>query len=197
MERAKNSLWRAALVWVITLSTGVTSWQLTMVFLKLGVPLRGLSFALALALIHTVFTWGLAETFLSIGFQSKWIYRGTFLISVAWGTWLWFRHPYAVLLLLVIVLASFLGALMATRQRLGIWEDNFPPPKEIRVAVYKKHQEIIGRPPKVPWAKRVFDISLSFFGLFFTPVFYSVIMKFADGGKTSTNTTETDTKTSS
>jgi lipopolysaccharide/colanic/teichoic acid biosynthesis glycosyltransferase len=68
-------------------------------------------------------------------------------------------------LLLVVVLASFLGGLIATRQRLGIWEDNFPPPKEIRAAVYQKHQEIIGTPPHEPWTKRVFDIALSLFGL--------------------------------
>ncbi len=39
-------------------------------------------------------------------------------------------------------------------------------------------------------------LGVTFFGLFFTPVFYSVIMKFADRGKTLTNISETDTKTS-
>ena len=115
MDRGRIPFWRALLAGIIVLLTGLASWQLTVIFLRLDVPLRGWSLGFALGVIHASMTFFLTESLLALPIKARWAYRGAFLISAAWGFLFWFRHPYAWFLLLVVFLSSFLGALMATR----------------------------------------------------------------------------------
>ena len=162
---SKNAPWQKILAWIIVLIAGIASWQLTMIFLRLGIPIRWWSLTLALGLLQTILAISLLEGLLVIPAKEKLLYRLAFLLPAGLGIFLWIRHPYAWVLIPTIVLGSFLGCLITTRRHLGFWEDNHPPPKEIREAVYLQHREIIGDPPPVPVSKRVFDILLSLLGL--------------------------------
>jgi lipopolysaccharide/colanic/teichoic acid biosynthesis glycosyltransferase len=165
METAPRLIWRTVITWVIVLLAGITSWQLTMIFFRLDLSLRWWSLGLALGVIHTLLAFSLLEGGLTLPVAQKWAYRQAFLISAGWGIFLWFRHPFGWVLCLTILLGAFFGALIGTRQHLGFWEDNHPPPKEIREAVYQRHREILGTPPPNPRPKRVFDILLASIGL--------------------------------
>jgi len=171
MIMSKNATWQTILVWIIVLITGIASWQLMMIFLRLGIPFHGLSFGLALGGLHTLLAFTLLEGLLVIPGKEKKYYRLAFLLSVGFGIFLWIRHPFAGVVISSVLLGSFFGCLIATQRHLGFWEDNFPPPKEIRKAVYQKHHQIIGDPPPVALPKRVFDVLLSLFGLLIsTPI---------------------------
>jgi len=176
MERDRINLWHALLAWIIVLLTSLASWQLTMIFLRLDFALRWWSLGLALGVIHSFISLSLVEALLVLHFSSKWVYRGAFLFSAGWGLILWTRHPYGWLLVITIFLGSFLGSLIGSWQRYGFWEDNYPPPKEIRTSVHQKHLEIIGNPPGVPFPKRWFDILLSGLGLLIaTPIWIACL----------------------
>lgn len=162
---SKNARWQTVFAWMIAPLAAIASWQLTMIFLRWNLPIRWWSFALALGLIHTLLAFTLLEGVRVIPVKEKWPYRGAFLFSAGWGLFFWFRHPYAWIVIPVILVGSFFGCLIATRRHLGFWEDNFPPPQKIREAVYQKHRKIIGTPPPVPLPKRAFDILLSVIGL--------------------------------
>ncbi len=162
---SENSTWRTILAWIIVPIAAIASWQLTMIFLRLGIPIRWWSFGLALGVIQTTLAFALLEGLLIIPVNHKWIYRLAFLLSAGSGIYFWIWHPFAWVTILGVLLGSFFGCLIATRHHLGIWEDNYPPPKEIRAAVFQIHHEIIGDPPAVPFPKRAFDILLSLFAL--------------------------------
>jgi lipopolysaccharide/colanic/teichoic acid biosynthesis glycosyltransferase len=164
----KNAPWQTFFAWIIVPIAALASWQLTMIFLRWDIPIRWWSFGLALGLIHTFLAFALLEGLLVIPIGEKVLYRLAFLLSIGWGLLFWARHPFAWAAILTILLGSFLGCLIATRRHLGFWEDNHPPPKEIREAVYQKHQKIIGNPPSVPFLKRAFDIFFSVIGLLFS-----------------------------
>jgi len=168
---SKKNLWQTILAWIIAALTGIASWQLTMIFLRLGIPIRWWSFGLALGVLNTILAFSLLEGLLLIPANEKVLYRLAFLLSAGLGIFLWIRHPYAWAIIPVIMLGSFLGCLIATRRHLGFWEDNHPPPKEIRETVYQQHREMIGEPPPIPISKRIFDILLSLLGLLIsTPI---------------------------
>jgi lipopolysaccharide/colanic/teichoic acid biosynthesis glycosyltransferase len=157
--------WPVIMFWIIFLVVGFASWQLTMIFLHLDIPIRWWSFAPTLGLLHVIFAYVLLEGLFIIPIDEKLRYRLSFLISVGFGCLLWWGHPYSWAVITSVVLGSFLGCLLATRRHLGLWEDNFPPSKEIRDAVYQIHREILGDLPGVPLPKRVFDLVLSKIGL--------------------------------
>lgn len=60
---------------------------------------------------------------------------------------------------------SFLGCLLATIARDGFWENNSPPPLPISQSVFLIHQERLGTIHPVPYWKRLFDITVAFWGL--------------------------------
>ena len=153
------------LFWIFAFLAGLASWQLTLIFLQFDIPLRWWSFGLALGGLHTILAFSLLEGLLMLPLPEKWCYRLAFLLSAGVGVFLWARHPYAWAVIPAVLLGAFFGALIATRQHLGFWEDNHPPPKGIRSAVYRLHCDIIGQPPPVPAAKRAFDLLLSALGL--------------------------------
>ncbi len=162
---SKNIPWQTVLAWIIVPIAVITSWQLTMIFLRLGISIRWWSLGLALGVLHTILAFTLLEGLLVIPGKKKSLYRIAFLLSAGWGLFIWMRHPYAWVTILAVLLGSFFGSLIATRRHLGFWEDNYPPPKEIRTGVYDKHREIIGYPPPVSLPKRAFDVLLSVIGL--------------------------------
>jgi lipopolysaccharide/colanic/teichoic acid biosynthesis glycosyltransferase len=165
---SKTQPWKAFFAWIFVVLTAVASWQLTMIFLRLNLPVRWWSFALALGVLHTILAFALLEGLLIIPINPIWCYRLAFLFSAGWGLFFWIRTPFAWAAVMAILLGSFFGGLIATQRHLGFWEDNYPPPAEIRTAVYKKHREIIGNPPSVPLPKRIFDLLLSVVGLLFS-----------------------------
>jgi lipopolysaccharide/colanic/teichoic acid biosynthesis glycosyltransferase len=161
----KNRIWQIIPFWIIFPIVGIASWQLTMIFLHWDIPIRWWSFGLAIGLLHVIFLYSLLEGLFIIPIKQKLLYRFSFLISVGFGVFLWWGHPYFLAVTAAMVSGSFLGCLIATRRHLGFWEDNFPPTKEIRDAVYQKHLDIIGDPPEVSLPKRIFDMVLSMIGL--------------------------------
>ena len=166
-----NRNWQIVLYWVVFLVVGIVSWQLTMIFLNWDIPIRWWSLGLALGLLHAIISYSLLEGLFIIPINTKLLYRLSFLISVGFGVFLWWGHPYSWALIPAVVFGSFLGCLVATRRHLGLWENNFPPTKEIRDAVYQKHLEFIGDPPVVSLPKRIFDWILSMIGLIIsTPI---------------------------
>ena len=67
--------------------------------------------------------------------------------------------------LLLIILGSFMGSILATHFNEGLWENNSPPSYAITWDVFQQHQDLIGQPAPIPILKRAFDILLSAFGL--------------------------------
>jgi len=178
-------LWRTVIAWIIVLLAGLTSWQLTVIFLRLDLPFHWWSLGLALGVIQTIMALALAEGILALPIKAQRVFRGAFLLTLGWGIVLWFRHPYAYFLVIVVFLGSFLGVLISSRQHLGFWEDNYPPPEAIRTAVYQMHCQIIGEPPRVPLLKRLFDILLSGLGLLLSAplwIFCLFVIWFEDPG---------------
>jgi lipopolysaccharide/colanic/teichoic acid biosynthesis glycosyltransferase len=71
------------------------------------------------------------------------------------------------------ILGAFLGGLLATHFRGGLWEDNAPPPERVQDEVLKIHRRVIGLPQEGLWSKRIFDLLLSFLGLLISaPVWF-------------------------
>jgi lipopolysaccharide/colanic/teichoic acid biosynthesis glycosyltransferase len=157
--------WKTLLFWLIALLTASAIWRLTLIFVRLDFPIRWWSLGLGFGLLQTLLAYALTEGLLPLPLPRKWAYRLGFLLPFGWGLFLWWGHPFGWFLLLVDFLASFLGSLIATRQHIGFWEDNQPPSPEMCETVHRLHREIIGEPPSVPPAKRVFDVLLSTFGL--------------------------------
>jgi lipopolysaccharide/colanic/teichoic acid biosynthesis glycosyltransferase len=168
---SKNATWQTTLAWIIVFLAGISSWQLIMILVRLNIPIRWWSVGLSLGVLHILLSYALLEGLLIIRRHEKLLYRLAFLLSAGWGLLLWIGHPFTWAAVLAVLLGSFLGCLIATQRHLGFWEDNYPPPKEIREAVYLKHREIIGKPHRTPVAKRMFDLLLSISGLLLsTPV---------------------------
>jgi lipopolysaccharide/colanic/teichoic acid biosynthesis glycosyltransferase len=75
--------------------------------------------------------------------------------------------------LLLIILGSFLGSILATHFNEGLWENNSPPSQAVTRDVFQQHQALIGQPDPIPFLKRAFDILLSTFGLLLSlPVWF-------------------------
>ncbi|MFC1996207.1 sugar transferase [Chloroflexota bacterium] len=161
----KKATWLTVLSWITFLVIGIASWQLTMIFVRVDIPIRWWTYAFAIGLIHIILAFTLLEGLLIIPVKDKLLSRLAFLFCVGWGILLWIQHPFALAAILAVLLGSFFGCLIATRHHLGFWEDNYPPPKEIRDAVFEKHNQIIGEPAQVPMPKRIFDLTLSLIGL--------------------------------
>jgi len=74
----------------------------------------------------------------------------------------------AVLDACIVVVAAFLGVLIATGANERLWENNSPPSVELSAEVLARHQAVIGAPPPEPAAKRLFDFTLALLGLIFS-----------------------------
>jgi len=156
-----------------------------MLFVRFDIPFRWWSFGLFLGIIHGILAFSNLEGFLIIPIQNKILYRLAFLFSVGWGFLHWLKHPYSWAAGMAILVGSFAGCLVATCHHLGLWEDNFPPPEEIRKSVLEIHRRMIGEPVGEPLPKRVFDLLLAFVGLLISsPVWLCclVLLWFEDPG---------------
>jgi lipopolysaccharide/colanic/teichoic acid biosynthesis glycosyltransferase len=142
----------------LRLATGLVQW----------LP-RSFGFAVGVFLLTTLFSLACSAWMESLPLRSKWYYRLAFFTAAGLIVirWLVFSPAFfsPVVAITSGVLGSFFGALIWTSVKFGIWEDNQPPTEELSFAVYQRHQEIIGKPSRVSFGKRLFDILLSAFGL--------------------------------
>ena len=98
-------------------------------------------------------------------------YRLAFAVSglialLAWLVLVISPIPNLPLMLLVAeLLGAFLGGLLATALKQPLWENNSPPSEAVRLDVYQRHTEGIGKADRTPLAKRTFDVALSLSGL--------------------------------
>ena len=157
--------WKSFLFWVLAILGIVGSWRLTLIFVRLGLPIRWWSLGLAFGVLQTLLAFSLTQGLTLLPLPRKWAYRLGFLLPFGWGLYIWQGHPFGWVLAAVAFLAAFFGALVVTRQRMGFWEDNYPPPLGVRASVRALHEEIIGEPIAVPAAKRVFDVLLASFAI--------------------------------
>jgi lipopolysaccharide/colanic/teichoic acid biosynthesis glycosyltransferase len=103
--------------------------------------------------------------------RRDWRYRLSFLIPSLQFLLLWLialvrlDHQANVVWLLAASGGVFLGCLLATGIREGIWENNSPPSPRIQEEVHQRHMRIAGIPGKTSSAKRLFDLLLSIGGL--------------------------------
>ena len=112
------------------------------------------------------------ERFLSMArLPRDWRYREAFLLSM--GVYLGFAGRQLFngglfadwVNLSIVMLASFLGGLLATSLQDRLWEENSPPSERVRLEVYQHHLQRIGVPGPEPPIKRAFDVSLALLGL--------------------------------
>ncbi len=129
------------------------------------IPLVLLTAALSLAVERS-----LVSLQLSIGRRYRLALLGSIgIVSGLWlAMWLITGTGLSPWWLVLVIIAAFLGCILATQLNEGLWENNSPPSAEVTEAVYQQHQALIGQPFKVPRLKRAFDVLLSFFGLLFS-----------------------------
>lgn len=92
--------------------------------------------------------------------------------------------------LIAAALGAFLGGLSATAINEGLWEDNAPPPRPVRVEVMEIHRRVFSAaaaetPALDPASKRIFDLLLSSLGLLISApvwIFSLFIVWFEDPG---------------
>jgi lipopolysaccharide/colanic/teichoic acid biosynthesis glycosyltransferase len=98
-------------------------------------------------------------------------YRVAFFTSAGLFLFLWLLSllfsgsAFSIWSLLLIILGTFLGSILATHFNEGLWENNSPPSQDVTRDVYQQHQALIGQPDPIPFLKRTFDIFLSSLGL--------------------------------
>jgi lipopolysaccharide/colanic/teichoic acid biosynthesis glycosyltransferase len=100
-----------------------------------------------------------------------WRYRLAFLGSFCIFLIFWvaysiaFYQPIGFVWIPVAAVGSFLGGILATGLKEGLWENNSPPSEEVMQDVYQKHLEVIGMPDRTPSLKRAFDLVLALAGI--------------------------------
>lgn len=78
---------------------------------------------------------------------------------------------FSLLRLALCIFGAFLGSLAATWYLDGLWEDNAPPPQEVKAAVLQNHIPLIGENFPESISKRAFDFVLAASGMIIsTPV---------------------------
>jgi lipopolysaccharide/colanic/teichoic acid biosynthesis glycosyltransferase len=113
----------------------------------------------------------------------SWRYRLAFLgsISLVFVFWIgfWSRSPEQVEFgwLIVVLLGSFFGSILATSLNERLWENNSPPSEWIMQDVHRRHEEAIGSGDATPRSKRAFDLILASTGLLLSmPVWFMCIL---------------------
>lgn len=161
---------------LLIVALGVSYWKLMSQLWRLketGAPIWAiLGYSLALAVIVVTLVALLTLAGLGLATLPKaWAYRTAFLLGtgLALTQFLWVsftNHQGPFWPLLVIpILAAFLGGMSITGLQMGLMEDNFPPPEKLKERVMQKHALLLGVVPPVPRAKRLFDIALASFGI--------------------------------
>ena len=74
MDREHFSIGRAIIAWIIVLLTGLASWQLTMIFLRLDLTLRWWNLGLALGVIHILMSRALVDALMVVPIPPGWIH---------------------------------------------------------------------------------------------------------------------------
>jgi lipopolysaccharide/colanic/teichoic acid biosynthesis glycosyltransferase len=103
--------------------------------------------------------------------RRDWVYRLAFLCPAAMLALYWLAMlifpslPLPLSWLLLGFIGAFLGGLLATSLSESLWENNSPPSEAVSREVHQRHLEVIGVPGRTRFAKRLFDVCLSLFGL--------------------------------
>ncbi|MGD2156744.1 MAG: sugar transferase, partial [Anaerolineales bacterium] len=113
-------------------------------------------------IIHSLLGFSLIEFGHSVFLNSQWVYRLGFILSAGLGILRWLILPPSSDQVGLFCLAGLLGALsggmLSTTQHEGLWENNYPPPTDIRRTVRQGHLDIIGRTLPTHFTKRLFDV---------------------------------------
>jgi lipopolysaccharide/colanic/teichoic acid biosynthesis glycosyltransferase len=127
--------------------------------------------AILLAVLHFFLVVALERALEAAPISAAQRYRLAFAVSglialLAWFILLVSPKPNLPLIVLVAeLLGAFLGGLLATALKQPLWENNSPPSEAVRLEVYQRHIELIGKADPTPLAKRTFDVFLSLSGL--------------------------------
>ncbi|MEA3440207.1 MAG: sugar transferase, partial [Chloroflexota bacterium] len=151
-----------------------------------------------MGILYALFTVFLIKALRYTSLARAWCFRLPFLISVGMAGFQFFLLgivsgndqfvPYflgsnetqvvlgLVILLFFSILSSFGGALFASSLEDGLWEDNAPPPADIKAEVFQRHLQVIGVPGIGPSSKRWFDTILAAFGVLISmPVWMMIV----------------------
>jgi lipopolysaccharide/colanic/teichoic acid biosynthesis glycosyltransferase len=124
-----------------------------------------------LAGTYAALTWVFERILGHTPLERSWRYRLAFLLSISVSLAYLLAHRILegrfpnLIWLAVAVLGAFMGGLLATGYNDCLWEDNSPPSEQVKQAVYRRHQALLGELPQTPTSKRLFDICLSAAGL--------------------------------
>jgi lipopolysaccharide/colanic/teichoic acid biosynthesis glycosyltransferase len=178
-QAAQALNWRALLIWSVAILLAALAWlRLQMIvtgpFRHAVNPVLAWS-SLGILFIHAVLVVTIERGLAFTGLFRKWRYRLAFLFSAGLPIIHWtillavHAYPGELWVPLVEVLISacgaFLGSLVATGMNEGLWENNSPPAQQTQEEVLRLHRERIGKPPRQPWAKRLFDVVFAWLGL--------------------------------
>jgi lipopolysaccharide/colanic/teichoic acid biosynthesis glycosyltransferase len=149
-----------------------------------------------LAVLAALLAYGIERGLCLAPLDDRWRYRLSFLLGASLGILLYFAYYFllrqsiqsAALLqafsaidflglflasLTACMLGAFLGGLLATSLKGGLWEDNAPPPESVQADVLEIHRRVIGLPQDGLWSKRSFDLLLALAGLLISaPVWF-------------------------
>ena len=122
------------------------------------------------------------------GKERPWTYRVSFLIGF-FVTAYWVDtisvDPVSAIRIFGIFMGAFAGGLVATALDKGLWENSFPPSRQIEAEIIRYHKKVIKNPKPVNHLKQRVDMVLALTGLFiFSPLFIllSFLIWFEDPG---------------
>jgi lipopolysaccharide/colanic/teichoic acid biosynthesis glycosyltransferase len=137
--------------------------------------------ALFTGIVHCFITLCILESFLRGLLPLKRTYHLAFGVSVCVVLFRclvgfpgnWFVIPY----LIWGIFGAFIGGLIGTSIHDGIWEDNYPPPEEVRTRVIQHHAEVNVYSKRDSFGQRFMNIIVAIFGLIlFAPIWLLIIM---------------------
>lgn len=184
------------LYWGVSLILVLAIWFFTFQIAK-GGGVRAAEIIL-MGVLYALFTVFLIKALRYTSLPRAWCFRLPFLISVGMAGFQFFllgivsgNDQFApistpsyetqvvlglVILLFFSIMSSFGGALFASSLEDGLWEDNAPPPADIKTDVFQRHLQVIGVPGIGPRSKRWFDIILAAFGVLISmPVWMMIV----------------------
>jgi lipopolysaccharide/colanic/teichoic acid biosynthesis glycosyltransferase len=159
--------WSTALAGVIVLLLVGGIWFVT----AGAIPNLDWTAAILLCILHLLLVIAVERALEAAPIREVQRYRLAFAVSGLIALFVWLillitpKPNLPIILLLVELLGAFLGGLLATGLKQPLWENNSPPSEAIRLEVYQRHTELIGRAGPTPLAKRTFDVLLSLSGL--------------------------------
>jgi lipopolysaccharide/colanic/teichoic acid biosynthesis glycosyltransferase len=160
-------VWHSAVAWGICLLLILAAWF----FLDYNAGQRFWGDLLLLCLIQALVALATERALASTSLRRDWVYRLAFICAagvlvVHWLGMLVFQlSPPPLSWLLFGLLGSFLGGLLASGLNESFWENNSPPSESVSWEVHQHHLDVIGVPGRTRFDKRLFDVSLSLFGL--------------------------------